>query len=480
MRLLFVYSFYNIATPEKPIESPELIQFGISYISSYLKNHGHSTSLVVLSRLSGKKNEQIIEKYINDFRPQVIAFSSISTEYDFIRNVAKFIKRCFPNIYLLIGGFHVSLMPEGVLDDFDALCIGEGEEPTLELLEQLEKSKSPSGIFNLWIKRGKDIEKNPSRPFIQNLDILPFPDREMWLKWIKEGREARYSVLLGRGCPFECTYCCNHAFKKLASGIYTRYRSPGNIIDEINELIRKYPIGNEIYFEVETIGANKTWLIDLCDRLARLNMALKTPLHFGANLRITPSIDLRSIFQEFKKANFRFVNIGLESGSERIRREVLRRHYSNKDIFDAVRIAREYGLQVSFLNMVGLPGETLNDFKETIEMNRKCLPDWTGNSIFYPIPGTELYNQCQKQGLLKGHIDTAMERSRAILDLPGFSRRQIENSYIWFEYNVYRRHRPVLRLLVNVVRLKIKANPSLFLLYKRLRKIFSKCSGKSR
>ncbi len=454
MNVLFIYSLYNfaisstdISSTDKPIKSYELIYFGISYISSFLKKHGHSTKLIVLNRMARKRNKKIIDEYITKFKPKIIVFTAVSTEYNFITTIAKYVREYFPDIYLLIGGPHVTLNPEGVLENFDALCVGEGEIAILQLVSQLEKNINPSKIRNLWIRHGSKIEKNPTQPFLQNLDILPFPDREMWKEWI-ENPNARYSILLGRGCPFECTYCCNHALKKVASGLYVRYRSPENIIKEIREILKQNTNINEIYFEVETIGVNKKWLIDLCDKLQHFNMTLKKPLFFGVNIRITPNMDFMEIFQNLKKSNFRFINIGLESGSERVRREILNRNYSNEDIVDAVTLARENGLQVSFFNLIGIPGETLSDFKETIEMNRKCLPDWLMNYIFYPYPGTKLFDLCEKQGLLKQSLSTDIERRRSIFDMPFFRKKQIERGYIWFEYLVYKGHKPTYELLL--------------------------------
>ncbi len=128
MNVLFVYSLQEIESPEKPLRSPELLQFGISYISAVLRQGGHRTKLVVLSRISGeKRNRKIIDRCINDFQPGLICFTAVSSEYQFIAGIAKYIRTNYKGIYLLIGGVHVTLNPEGVLkDDFDALCRGEG------------------------------------------------------------------------------------------------------------------------------------------------------------------------------------------------------------------------------------------------------------------------------------------------------------------------------------------------------------------
>jgi len=474
MRVLFVYSLYNIATIDKPLRSPELIQFGISYISAYLKIHGHSTELVVLSRLSGNKNQKIIDECMERFKPDIVAFTAITSEFEFIRSIAQYIRGSYPELHLSIGGYHASLNPDGLLEDFDSLCIGEGEIPMLELVRQLEADRIPSGIPNLWLKNNGRIEKNPTRPFLQDLDVLPFPDRQIWQRWIQNGPGARHAVLLGRGCPFDCTYCCNHALKKVAQGRYSRFRSPENVIEEIQDIALKYPLNNEIYLEVESIGIDKEWAIKLCEKLFEFNKNQAQPFSFGVNLRITPNNNLKDIFPEFKKANIKFVNIGLESGCAKVRSEVLNRYYSNEDIFEAVKLAKGHGLQVCFLNMVGLPGETEDDFRETIEMNRKCQPDWTSASIFYPSPGTALHSFCMEKGLIGGRLPTEMERSRAVMDLPGFTKRRIEKHYAWFEYNVYKGKRPLAQLLLKTLRLRIESNPALFCLYRRTKRLLGR------
>jgi radical SAM superfamily enzyme YgiQ (UPF0313 family) len=184
-----------------------------------------------------------------------------------------------------------------------------------------------------------------------------------------------------------------------------------------------------------------------------------------------PNLDLAAIFSAFEKANFRFVNIGLESGSPRVRTEVLNRHYSNDDVIGAVKLARKHHLQVAFLNMIGLPTETVADFKETVRVNRACFPDWVGYSIFYPYPGTKIFEYCKKNGLLAKPLKTDFERSRACLDLPGFSSKQIERAYVWFEFDIYKGRRPLIPLLKKTISLAIKVNPVLFQLHKRLKRL---------
>lgn len=456
MKILFVYTLTYYRLRKKPVVANS-IQLGISYISSLLKKYGHKTELLVLSRFFGKKNKELLDKYIKDFSPALVCFTTVASEYPFVAEVASYIKSFYPDIYLLAGGPHVSLNPEVALPDaFDALCIGEGEYPVFELVTQLESGRKPSGIQNFWIKSDKGVEKNMARPYLENLDILPFPDREIWEDWVDQKR-AVYSVLLGRGCPFQCTYCCNHALQKLTTGNYVRFRSPENIVAEIKDMLSGLSINNEIYLEVETIAVNKEWAIKLCSKLEDFNSTLSCPIAFGVNIRVTPNADLKELFVAMKKCNVRFVNIGLESGCERVRSKILKRNYSNEDIFKTVKLAREYGFKVCFFNLIGIPGESIEDFKETVQINRRCLPDWHNTSIFFPYPGTDLHRICTQQGLIKKELNNNLERRQASLDLPGFPKKEINKSFIRFDYYVYRGYRPLYKILMRVFILKVKS-----------------------
>lgn len=459
MNILFVYSTETVAFPKALLTKQEYIQFGISYISSFLKKNGHNTKLAIQSLYFGRKNREIINRYIKAFRPKLICFTAVATQYSLMADLAKRIKRNHPDIYLLVGGVHVSLNPGEILSDsFDAICIGEGEKPTLDLVRQLERGEIPSGIPNLWIRHRREIEKNPTRPFLQDIDELPFPDREMWQEWMVDKQPSKCSVLLGRGCPFQCSYCSNHSIRKIASGAYVRFRSPGNIIEELKEITQRFPTLREIYLEVETICQNKEWAMELCSHLRRFNETTRHPLSFRTNIRLTPKADLETLFAEFKKTNFHLLNIGVESGSERVRSEILRRHYSNKDIIKSAELARKYGLKICFYNIIGIPGETKDDFMETVRINRICQPDSHYTGIFFPYKGTDLYSLCKEKGLLKRRLNTKLERRKSVLDLPGFSDREIQKCYQWFDYYIYDGYKPRKELLNKVTDVTVNSN----------------------
>ena len=472
MKILFIYSFESLLSIEKPLYSQKFIQFGISHISSYLKQYNHDTKLVILSRSFGNQNYDIVRKKIENFKPEIIGFYSVASQYEFISDISKFIKSNYPEIFLIIGGPHATLNPEEMAkDSFDAICIGEGEVPMLELANMLQKNEFPSNIKNLWIKKDSIIEKNQMAPFYEKLDLLPFPDRIMWDAYIGYKQnfiENNISILLGRGCPYNCTYCCNHALRKITDGNYVRFRSPQNIIEEIKLIHEKYPLENNIYLEVESFSANKVWAIEVCNEIEKYNKSLDIPLSFGSNIRITPNANFDILFEACRRANILDLNIGLESGSERVRKDILKRNYSNIDVINTINSAKKYGLSYNFFIMIGIPGETIEDFKETIKICRTCQPKEMELYIFYPYPGTDLYKLCEKMNLLNEKIDIKMERRQVIFNLLGFNKKQIQRSYVWFNYNVYKGYKSRIKLVLNVIIKLLRSNYFMDLMLKRL------------
>jgi len=179
MRILFVYSVRYSVLPDQPLLDLESVHLGLSCIVETVRSQGHATRLAVLgSRDAPKRTAEVIEAANAEFDPQIIAFTSVSTELPFIHSLARRIKAQWPGKYLIIGGVHATLNPQSVMQDtFDALCVGEGEQPLAELAEQLGAGKSPSGIPNLWIRRADGtIEQNPTIRHLSRLgDVLSPP-----------------------------------------------------------------------------------------------------------------------------------------------------------------------------------------------------------------------------------------------------------------------------------------------------------------
>jgi radical SAM superfamily enzyme YgiQ (UPF0313 family) len=460
MDTLFVYSLERIISAKRPLGTPEQINFGLSYLSALLKQHGFSTKLAVLGSNRVKTSTTILFNMIENLSPKIIAFTAVATQYWFIKLLAEKIKIIHPDIFLIIGGAHATLCPEEVMDGpFDAICIGEGEIPLLELATCVKGNLPiPDNTKNIWLRKGDTFIKNETRPFLWDLDSLPIPDREMWFEWIKETKDSRFSILLGRGCPFQCSYCSNHALSLKATGCYVRFRSPDNIINEIRKLHELYPHKKEYFLEVETLNINNNWVFELCNKLEELNSSLDKKLIFGTNIRITPNSDFDSLFSACANAGIKQFTVGLESGSERIRKEIMRRNYSNQDVIRMAESARKHGCTFSFQNMIGLPTETEDEFLETVKMNRICKPIWHCLSIFHPYPGTDLARTAQEMGLYLNKKGPSMDRDSFNLNIPTFPKSRLKYRFYFFEYDVYYGIRPLYKILALSLIKLLRAN----------------------
>jgi radical SAM superfamily enzyme YgiQ (UPF0313 family) len=234
-------------------------------------------------------------------------------------------------------------------------------------------------------------------------------------------------------------------------------------LEEIETYLTEYPRTKEIYLETENIFVNLEYVKQLCSTLQKFNSEREQPLAFGANLRMTPHTDYEILFENLSQANFKYINIGLESGSERVRARILKRNYTNDDIVRAVECAKKCRIKTTLYVMIGLPGEKATDFQQTIEVSRRCKPDATIHNIFYPYPGTELARLCEEEGLFDKRINITSvdERKKPVLNLPDFSQREVHRSYIWFEYNVFKGRQPLYKILLRVLQSKVFTVPIL-------------------
>lgn len=215
-------------------------------------------------------------KKIRQFKPDIIGFTSTTMDFDFCVRVANEIKNNF-DIPIVFGGVHPTTAPEETINKkpVDMVCIGEGERALTELLDKIQKGETVENIKNFWFKKQGKIIKNHVRPLIENLDVLSC-DRELfdYKKYLK-ARGYIVDISAGRGCPYRCTYCINHVLQRLyeGRGKYVRLRSVENIIQEIQELQKKYCIEG-IAFPDDTFTYNKRWLKDFCNEYAKKSVFL--------------------------------------------------------------------------------------------------------------------------------------------------------------------------------------------------------------
>ena len=398
---------------------------GLAYLSAMVKRDGHQTELYYADREPTR--EELLRK-VRAANPDIVAFSSTTHQHPFVERWAAWLKESIPGLFLVSGGTHPTLAPEDVLSSphLDAVCVGEGEYAFRELAERLAQGKPYDDVQNLWLRKGHEIIRNPLRPLVANLDEIPFPDRELFdFGAILKANGGWVDMMSGRGCPYQCSYCCNPGLQNRYKGLgkYVRFRSVPHILAEIRELQARYPV-KAINFQDDTFTLDEKWTLEFCAAYPR---EFRYP--FWINTRVERLSE--EVVKALAEAGCKGVRIGIESGNEGLRRDILKRRMGNDDIVAAFRRLRKHGLKAYTCNMLGVPGETKEMIEETIELNRRLEPDDLQFSVFYPYPMTELYDVAVEKGYYaprQGSLSSYYSRA-SVLSLPTLTPEELADEY---------------------------------------------------
>ncbi len=435
MKILFVY----------PVTRPSLfkVQFsqGIGYLSAILKQAGYQIDLLCIHNYDKKE----ISNKIDSFKPDLIVVSSVTDQIELAKSIIGYIYEKY-KLPIILGGVHPTIAPlESInIKGVFAVCIGEGEYALLELVKALEKNKPYLNIKNFWFKKENKIIKNPVRPLIEKLDSLPFPDRIIFDKTIDTDE---IEFMGSRGCPYLCNYCINSCLADMYrnKGRFVRYRSVNNLLEEIEIVLKRYKT-TRLVFHDDTFTINRIWLKEFCEKYPK-----KFKLPFVVNVRVE-TIN-REILKWLKDAGCSEIKIGVEAGNDHIRMEVLGRKITKEQIINTFKIIKEAGLNATSFNMIGIPFETEENIKETIELNREIQPYRMGVSIFRPYPGTKLYELCKNNKWISDRKIESYFEDISILDLPTISAKKIGYYHKIFPYCVW--HPKLCILIKFIVRIRV-------------------------
>lgn len=429
---------------------------GIMYLSSALKAAGHQVELAVVAR-----HDPVA--VARAFQPDVAAYSVITGSQRYYLGVNRRLKAEMPGLFSVFGGPHPTFFPEMVGEEgVDGICRGEGEAALVELANALGEG-GPSAVLELdnWsFRRNGDLVTNPVRPYVEDLDSLPFPDRA--LVYGREPIAARSKIkhfLTGRGCPYNCTYCFNHALGQIYRGKGKRFRqhSVDYVIEDIRRVRERYPLEFVVFVD-DTFVLSHEWLAEFADKYPR-KIGLPFFCNTRANLVTAEQVRL------LKAAGCHSVSMGIEAASDRLRNELLKRHMSKEQILEAARLLREGGLHFTTTNMIGLPTSTLEDDFETLALNIAARPSYAHVFIFQPYPRTELGEFTRERGWMAGTFDDIGEVAwdHSVLNFDAAHKRGLAVLQRFFALGVeWPRTVPLIKRLM-----KLPDNP-LFLLLNKL------------
>lgn len=354
---------------------------GLALIAGYLEKHTNF-KIEIIDALSQNLSMQELQTQIQQIAPDIVGITTTTFTLIDVLNIADIIKKVNKNIHITLGGPHLGIYPQETLthNSIDSIIIGEGEISFCELVKYLADGKSLDGVKDVYFKKDEKIITNPSRDNIQDLDSLSFPARHLLplnkYYSIHGQREQMTTMFISRGCPYNCLFCY-HAF-----GRKFRFRSPKNVVDEIQEIIN---LGiREIFFFDDLFTANKDVVMGICDEIIKRRLKIIWEIRARIN-----TVD-KEMLEKLKSAGCRRISYGVESGTDRIL-NVLRKGITTEQVIQVFKLTKSYGFITYADFMIGSPGETKDEILETIRFAQKIKPDFVQFSITTPYPQTDLY-----------------------------------------------------------------------------------------
>jgi len=351
------------------------------------------------------KEIEIMERYVLGYKPHMVAVSLVSSNFELYKKIYERM-RTWGNFKTVLGGWQPSLSPERCIDHCDILCVGEGEEVLPELAEALSEGKRIDGIKNLWIRKNGKIIKNDPRPLVSDLNALPnFIFDNNLAAYIEDDRIAyedpymsntRYGVIAGRGCPYRCTYCSNSYMSRIyPKWSSVRHRSVDRVMEELVEVKKRLPKVERINFYDEVFMPSKEWIRKFSERYKQeIGLPFYCMFYPGRC-----DDETAKLLKE--RVSLDGVWLGVQSGSERVRREVFKRYHTNEDVLKQAGIFHKHGINVRYDFILDNPFETFAESLESINIMLKFPQPFSLNLFSMKFfPKTEITSMALAEGLI--------------------------------------------------------------------------------
>ncbi len=399
------------------------LPIGLMYIAAVLKKAGYAIEILDAfmgagavfqenseSTTVGMPNEQIKQE-IERRKPDIVGIAGPFTcQIGNAIQTSRIVKQVNPNILTVVGGPHVTLAPKEFLQevtDVDAAVIGEGEYAMLEITQAFEAKRGFGGILGVAYRQDGRITVNPMRPFLEQLDQLPYPaydlvDMAYYLSNKKIGyrsfQERAISMITSRGCPFNCCFCAVH----LHMGQGFRAHSAEYVLDHIQYVVDKYKV-KHIFFEDDNLTLNIKRFEAICDGIIarKLTVGWETPNGVRADC-----LNME-LLKKMKRSGASSIFVGVESGDQQILDKVVCKSLDLKRVVEFAKNAKVIGLKTGAFYIIGFPGETKENMQRTVDFALELKRKYdVGMHLFTATPsyGTRLYEQCRANGYIPADL----------------------------------------------------------------------------
>lgn len=387
----------------RPQRSPAVTKSGtlyypmwLAYATGVLEKEGFDVMLVDAPAEDYDFNEVL--KMTSRFRPDLIVVDTSTPSIYNDVEVTGQLKDISRRAFVILVGTHVSALPEETLrmdERIDAVARHEYDYTLRDLAYALKENRDLENVQGISFRKGDEIVSNPRRPYIKNLDELPFVSK-VYKKFLKIGNyfnpNALYpmvTIITSRGCPFGCTFC---VYPQTLTGRTYRLRSIENVVDEMEYIIEAFPQIKSIFFEDDTLTVNKKRCLELSDVIIKRGIKIS----WTANARV--GLDYETM-KRMEEAGCRCLCVGFESGNQKIL-DSMKKNLRLEQMFEFMKNAKRAGILIHGCFIAGLPGETRQSLEQTLDLAKRLNPD---TAQFYPVmvyPGTEAYNWYKERGLI--------------------------------------------------------------------------------
>lgn len=432
MRFLFIYPDTGGLYPNF---SP-----AVETLSACLKAAGNEVGLVHINEHFTPPDQDLIFREVQKFNPDIIGFTSVTNMFKLSNETAGALKNRGFNKLIICGGIHPTIAPGDLINsNFDAFSIGEGEISLVELCRRMENGEDMYSVKGMIFKKDGKIIDNGYPDVVTDLDSLPPRDYEiMDIEKLLDLKNNFFSTGITRGCPYPCSFCINTKLRSVYNGncnhSYYRCNSVDRAISDLLLVIEKYPGKVKVIdFEDDLLLSNKKWILEFAEKFKE-KVYKPYGVKFVMNSR-ADSIDEERVLK-LKEAGCEFIAIGIETGDENLRNNILKKHIFDKDLINAFDLMNRLHLRSHSFFMLGIPEETEESIQCSLRLLRRLKPGSIRITIFEPFIGTELYKYCEEHGMLTDIDLYENYFTNSTIHLKGISPHRLKVYHLMFPWHL--------------------------------------------